>query len=94
MWQNYKEKKYENLFPFNFVQNLCHLKFKNYGSTNGFSKEVVPHYIKLHKKNHSWNHNMRDKLGQWDPNTSSNIEAQTQSAFWSNYLRVPLVTRC
>ncbi len=35
----------------------------------------------LHKKNHVLNHSMWDKLGQWDPNTFSRIEAQTQSTF-------------
>jgi len=37
---------------------------------------------KLHKNNHFLNHSrLWDKLGQWDPNTFSKIEAQIQSAF-------------
>jgi hypothetical protein len=37
---------------------------------------------KLHQKNHFLNHNtLWDKLGQWDPNTFSRIEAQIQSTF-------------
>jgi hypothetical protein len=43
-----QRKIYENSFPFSFVQNLCHLKLVNYGSTHGFNKEVVPHCTKLH----------------------------------------------
>jgi len=56
-----QRQNYENLFPFNFVQNLCHLKLESY----------------IRKINHS----MYDKLGQWDPNTFSRIETQTQGAF-------------
>jgi hypothetical protein len=48
---------------------------------------------KLHQKNHFLNHSMWDKLGQWDPNTFSKIEAQTQR-IWSDCLGVPLLASC
>jgi hypothetical protein len=36
---------------------------------------------KLHQKNHFLSHSMWDKLGHWDPNTFSKIEAQIQNTF-------------
>ncbi len=33
------------------------------------------------------NHNIWDKLGQWDPNTLSKIEVQTQNTFGVTTLR-------
>ncbi len=35
------------------------------------------------------NHNIWDKLGQWDPNTFSKIEVQTQNTFGVSTLKYP-----
>ncbi len=83
-----------NNFHSTFYKICAHLKLENCGKIHGFNKEVVPHYIKLHLKNHFLNHKMWDKLDQLESKHTFKVWNSNSNHIWNDYLGVPLMARC